>query len=76
MAEPTVLFRARVPAKRLKRAEKVLARLGLKPGDALNMLLAQIELHKALPFDVTTHPTPVLSSDQQAEVWAEALGGY
>ena len=76
MASNTVLFRSRVPAQRLKRAEKILEQLGMKPGDAFNMLLAQIELRRGLPFDVTTHPTAVLSSEQQAGEWTEALGAY
>ena len=76
MAANTVLFRSRVPAQRLKRAEKILDQLGMKPGDAFNMLLAQIELRKGLPFDVTTHPATVLSSGEQAAAWTEALGEY
>ena len=76
MAEPTVLFRARVPAKRLKRAEKVLARLGLKPGDALNMLLAQIELRESFPFSLTTRRDALLTVQEQAAEWTKALGEY
>jgi len=76
MATTTTLFRARVPAQRLKRAEKILEQLGMKPGDAFNMMLAQIELRKGLPFDVTTRPTPLLSSEEQATEWTEALGAY
>ena len=76
MAESTVLFRARVPRSRLHRAEKVLSRLGLKPGDAFNMLLAQIELREAVPFPVTTRLTPLLTSEEQAGVWTKALGEY
>lgn len=75
-AEPTSLFRARVPAGRLREAEKILARLGMKPGDAFNMLLAQIELRQALPFEVTTRPPELLSTDRQAAEWQEALGAY
>ena len=76
MASNTVLFRSRVPAQRLKRAEKILEQLGMKPGDAFNMLLAQIELRKGLPFDVTTNPAAVLTSEQQAGAWTEVLGAY
>jgi len=76
MAVTTTLFRSCVPTQRLKRAEKILSQLGMKPGDAFNMLLAQIELHKGLPFDVTTRPAPVLSSSEQAAAWTEALGEY
>ncbi|MDX2186782.1 MAG: type II toxin-antitoxin system RelB/DinJ family antitoxin [Opitutaceae bacterium] len=54
MAEssPTVLVRARVPARRKKNAEKVLAALGITPGQAVNMLYAQIERQQGLPFPV------------------------
>jgi hypothetical protein len=40
------------------------------------MLLAQIELRKGLPFDVTTQVPSMLSSDEQAAAWTEAMGGY
>ena len=76
MPDSTVLFRARVPKKRLKQAEKVLARLGLKPSDAFNMLLAQIELRQDVPFAVTTQPAPMLSAQEQAGEWTKALGAY
>ena len=76
MASTTTLFRTRVPAQRLKKVEKILDQLGIKPGDAFNMLLAQIELRKGLPFEVSTQKTPPLSSDEQASAWTEALGGY
>lgn len=72
----TSLFRARVPADRLRKAEKILARLGMKPGDAFNMLLAQIELREALPFEVTTQPPELLSAERQAAEWQEVLGAY
>jgi len=76
MASNTTLFRARVPAQRLKKAEKILEQLGLNPGDAFNMLLAQIELRKGLPFEVTTQFTPLLSAQEQATIWTEAFGAY
>jgi addiction module RelB/DinJ family antitoxin len=75
-SETTSLFRVRVPEKRLRKAEKILARLGMKPGDAFNMLLAQIELREGLPFEVTTRPPMVLDPEQQAAEWQEALGAY
>lgn len=74
--ESTSLFRARVPASRLRKVEEILARLGMKPGDAFNMLLAQIELREGLPFEVTTRPPVLLNSEQQAAEWQEALGAY
>ena len=76
MAAHTTLFRARVPAQRLKKAEKILEQLGLKPGDAFNMLLAQIELRKGLPFDVTTQTVPLMKAGEQAAAWTETTGAY
>lgn len=73
MAE-TILFRARVPVRRLKKAEKILDQLGLKPGDAFNMLLAQIELRQGLPFPVTA--SSLISAEEQAKAWNDALGPY
>ena len=66
MATQSTLFRARVPTARLRRAERILARMGLKPGDAFNMLLAQVELREALPFAVTASPKSLLTADEQA----------
>ena len=74
--ESTTLFRARVPARRLLKAEEILARLGMKPSDAFNMLLAQIELREGLPFEVTTRPPELLSAERQASEWQEVLGAY
>jgi addiction module RelB/DinJ family antitoxin len=76
MASSTILFRTRVPKARLHRAEKILSRLGLKPGEAFNMLLAQVELREALPFAVTARPGPVLTAEEQAAVWNDSLGAY
>ena len=72
----TTLFRARVPTARLRKAEKVFARLGMKPGDAFNIFLAQVELRNDLPFAITTNPERLLSTAEQGKVWEEALGEY
>ena len=72
----SVLFRARVPADRLKKAEKVFARLGMKASDAFNIFLAQVELRKDLPFAVTSKPEPLLATAEQGKVWEDALGEY
>ena len=76
MASSTILFRARVPKTRLKRAERVLARLGLKPGEAFNMFLAQIALREGVPFALTVKPPRLLSAEEQGAAWTEALGEY
>lgn len=72
----TTILRAKVPARRLVRAEKILRKLGLTPTDAINMLLAQVELRQGLPFEVSVRPAGLLSSEVQAAVWTEAYGAY
>ncbi len=72
----SVLFRARVPADRLKKAEKVFARLGMKTSDAFNIFLAQVELRKDLPFVITSKPEPILTTAEQGKAWEDALGEY
>lgn len=72
----STLFRARVPTERLKRAEKVFARLGMKPGEAFNIFLAQVELRNDLPFAVTTNVERLLTTEEQGKAWDHALGEY
>jgi len=72
----SVLFRARVPADRLKKAEKVFAKLGMKTSDAFNIFLAQVELRKDMPFSITSKPMPLLTTAQQGKAWVEAVGEY
>lgn len=76
MSEETADFHASVPAERLKHAERILRKLGLTPSDAVNMLLAQIEIRQGLPFDVGLPREPLLSSEAQATEWTEAFGAY
>lgn len=76
MKNPSILLRARVPQQRYRNAERILNRLGMNPGDAVNLLLAQIELRQGLPFEVSLAPGELLSAGQQAQAWTEALGEY
>jgi len=76
MSDPTAIVRTRVPARRLQRAQKILQKLGLTPADAVNMLLAQIEIRQGLPFEVSTRSKPLLSAEEQATAWTEAFGAY
>lgn len=48
----TEMVRARIEPRRKRRAEAILDKLGIQPSQAINMLYAQIELMKALPFDL------------------------
>jgi len=72
----TTLFRARVPTARLRKAEKVFARLGMKASDAFNIFLAQVELRDDLPFTITTNPEQLLTTSEQGKVWEDVLGEY
>jgi len=72
----SVLFRARVPSDRLKRAEKIFSRLGMKTSDAFNIFLAQVELRKGMPFSITANPEPLLTTAEQGKAWEAALGEY
>ncbi len=72
----STLFRARVPSERLKRAEKVFARLGMKPSDAFNIFLAQVELRNDMPFAITTNTDRLLTTEQQGKAWEKAFGEY
>jgi addiction module RelB/DinJ family antitoxin len=76
MSDPTAVVRTRVPVRRLQRAEKILHKLGLTPADAVNMLLAQIEIRQGLPFEVSARSRPLLTSEEQATAWTEAFGAY
>ena len=76
MSERTAVVRTRVPARRLQRAQKILQKLGLTPAEAVNMLLAQIEIRNGLPFDVNIGSKPLLSAEEQGEAWTKALGAY
>ena len=70
----STLFRVRVPTERLKRAEQVFARLGMKPGEAFNLFLAQVELRNDLPFSVTTNVDRFVTAEAQGKTWEDALG--
>ena len=49
----TTLFRARIDTGHKAAAEKILAKLGLRPADAVNLLFAQIAVRRGLPFSVS-----------------------
>lgn len=50
----TTVLKARVDRANAVAARRVLAQLGLKPSDAINVLFAQIASRKALPFALAT----------------------
>lgn len=72
----STLFRARVDAVHLEKARRVLSRLGMTPGDAVNVFFAQVALRKDLPFVVTANPQRLQSDQEQLKAWEDALGEY
>ena len=59
----TAYLRTHIPAARFKRAEKILARFGLKPGEAVNVFFAKIEEEGNVPFDLHADETKEPLSD-------------
>jgi addiction module RelB/DinJ family antitoxin len=76
MSQANTIFRTTVPQARLKKANAVLQKLGLSAGDAFNLMLAQIEIQKGLPFAISLQPKPLLSAEEQADEWTQAYGAY
>ena len=56
----TTLLRLRVESARARQAKTVLAALGLKPADAVNMLFSQVVARQGLPFPVYVDETAEL----------------
>lgn len=50
----SALVRARIEPALKRKAEKVLAELGLNASDAIHLLYRQVALHQALPFPLHT----------------------
>lgn len=48
----TTVIRARVNSTHAKKAREILGGLGLRPSDAISVLMAQIVAHRGLPFSV------------------------
>ncbi|MDR3229446.1 MAG: type II toxin-antitoxin system RelB/DinJ family antitoxin [Puniceicoccales bacterium] len=46
----TTLLRTRVDGGNMREARQILASIGLKPSDAVNMLFAKIVAHRGIPF--------------------------
>lgn len=72
----TAILRTRMDPRRKARVEKILGQLGLTPSQAINLLFAQIELRKAIPFALSVGDnSDILPPIQQvAKVWDELDG--
>lgn len=67
----TAIIRTRIDPRRKTRAEAILNKLGITPTQAINMLYAQIELRKAIPFPITLEDNSVIAPPIKhvAQVW-------
>jgi addiction module RelB/DinJ family antitoxin len=59
----TAYLRTHIPAARFKRAEKILSRFGLNPGEAVNVFFAKIEAEEDFPFELRSKETKELLAD-------------
>ena len=69
----TAIIRTRIDPRRKTRAEAILNKLGVTPTQAINMLYAQIELRKAIPFPLTLEDNRAVVPpiEHVAQVWSE-----
>jgi len=71
----TIVLKARVDRFNAAAARRVLARLGLKPSDAVNALFAQIASRKALPFALATSDSSYAKEEYGLDEKAIAAAG-
>jgi len=68
----TAILRTRIDPIRKARVEKILRRLGMTPTQVVNMLYAQIDHRKALPFAVTLDDNEIAPPiEHVAETWGK-----
>lgn len=64
----TAILRARVEADKFQAAEKIFSKLGISVGDAINLFLSQVSIHKGIPFTPTTRPHLHLGNSSLEEI--------
>ena len=64
----TAILRTRVDSEKVTTAERVLSKLGISVGDAVNLFLGQICIQKGIPFALTTRPHLDLSNATIEEI--------
>lgn len=57
MSNTTVMFRARIDKRRVAKAERILSKIGVTPGQFVGMAFAQVELKNGIPFPITALET-------------------
>jgi antitoxin component of RelBE/YafQ-DinJ toxin-antitoxin module len=56
------------------KAQRILKRYGLTPGEAVNVFFAKVEEVGGIPFDL--RPEPLLTTPKQGRKWEDSLGEY
>ena len=76
MANTSVVF-ARIDTNLKNNAEEILAKLGISPTSAIQMLYSQIVLHQGIPFEVklTSRKPVAMGSLSREELDAELAKG-
>jgi DNA-damage-inducible protein J len=67
----SAILRTRIDPRRKARVEKILDQLGVTPTQAVNMLFAQIERRKAIPFAIAIEDNSDIlpPTEHVARVW-------
>lgn len=70
------ILRVRVDARRKARVERILGQLGMTSGEAVNLLFAEIDRRKAIPFTVFLEDNSDIAPpvERVAEIWSELDG--
>jgi addiction module RelB/DinJ family antitoxin len=69
----SAILRVRIDAQRKRRVEKILGRLGMTSDDAVNLLFAEIDRRKAIPFTVSLDDSSDIAPpiERIAETWGK-----
>jgi addiction module RelB/DinJ family antitoxin len=64
----TAILRTRVDSDKAAAAQRVFSKPGISMGDAVNLFLGQVSIHKGIPFALTTRPHLDLSNAPLEEI--------
>lgn len=78
MKTASSLLNDSVDARRLKKAEKIWARHGMRPADAINIFVAQTIMRNNFPIVIGSDDNggAMRSAKEQLTAWNDAFGEY
>jgi addiction module RelB/DinJ family antitoxin len=67
------ILRVRIDARRKARVERILGQLGMTSNEAVNLLFAEIDQRKAIPFTVSLEDNSDIAPpvERVAEIWSQ-----